>query len=877
MAKKAKKKTPQKPEIDVSHQIAASIHPVNTADEIKSEFKTYGFSVIKERALPDIRDGLKPVQRAILYEMVKSKITSDKKPTKVARITGAVIGFWHPHGDKAVEDALALMAVPWKNSMPVITIKGNKGSVYGDPHAEGRYIEAKLSPTGDAYGHNLKKGIVEYVPNFDATLEQPSVMPAQLPYLIINGGEGIAVGVASSIPTHNPIEVVNALISYIQNTKQSVEDLLELMPGPDFPTNGEITNKSDLAEIYKNGVGKIRVRGRMKYDKKTNIIHIYEIPPTAAGSIDKLVSEIALASLPNGKNPPKITGIKKVLDHSGKNGIDISIYLNKSANAENVMNDIYAKTRLETTLKYNFMALNNKRVKRYGLIQYFKEYTSFLHQITTNEYIIEKQNAEKRMEVIKGLLIMQQFIDEVIASARVATNKAELREVLETGKVLKGVPKIHHKNIKTFKFSEVQSEHISTLPIYRLTKMDSNALIDEGKELQKLIANADGIINDVAKRKRLIVKRLKAEIKLMDATEYARKTDIIDIEPTKAVVIETPESPLYVGIDKYQYVRIEEKPFETSKETTNKSRLGFIDNNGICWNVHLENTPLTTDNGVFAKQLINNDETIVGMTTAISDTELHYGLFIYKDGNMKLTDMRKFQTKTKATKVASGKTPVPLMMMVDVPKDAVGVTINDVAYRLDEFSVNGLSGRGKHMTNEYDDNSVINIDFIQDESLLAKATPKSSGRKAGKSSAAGVAYFDGTDTLTFDWSESEPTRESLFAIPYPELLKSTLIVVHDDGTAKLIKGEQFKVATKRSAIQSDKKGCTSIYIGKVPETLLATYDDGTMKRVETKLISTQGKAGGGVRAFYTTKHKLTKVEDGTNSELECVSLATQPK
>lgn len=856
----------------------AHIDNIDFQSNFKSDFYDYGMSVIEDRAIPDIRDGLKPVHRAIITEMLTSNITSKNKPTKVAKISGAVIGKWHPHGDTSVEGALAGMAVDWKNSMPAIEIMGNKGSVYGDGAAAGRYIEARLTPTGDAYGKNLKRGVVPYAPNFDETAMMPTVMPAQLPYLIINGTEGIAVGVASNIPTHNPIEVINTFISYVNNPKQSVEELMETMPGPDFPTDGEIINKSELAEIYKTGIGKIRVRGRMKYDKKHNSLHVYEIPFTASGSMDNLVFEIASATTEStdkkGKRrAPKIEGVTNVAQHSGKDGIDICIDLKKGVNPESMKLELFAKTKLETTLKYDFSALNNRKLHRYGLKKYLSEYLAFQHEIITNELQIQKQELEKRMEIIKGLLIMQQMIDEVLSSAKNSSGKSELKEVLQTGKILTGVPKQYHQTIKAFRFTEVQSEYISSMQIYRINKMDYTAIINEGKQIQTDIEYAESIINDTAKRKRLIIKRHKEELKKLNVKDFARKTDIIDDTISVASKLEIPESNLYVSYNKYQYLRISEKVFDDSIQTTNKSRLGFITSDSICWNLHLENANITKNTGTLISQLIPTENDIVGWTTTIMSTEVKYGLFIYENGNVKITDMRTYQTKTKATKVASGKSDIALVKYLDIPENAVGFKINDQIIALSDISVNGKTGRGKHML---DPMTYAEIEIITDNTLLPKGR-KRTKNKANVESASGVAYFDGGDKLTFDWTESTPTKESLFAIPYDKLLKTTLVFVHDDGTTKLISGEQFKVSTKRQEIQADKKGAKSIYIGEVPETLLATYTDGATKRIKTDLISQQGKAGGGVRAFYTTKHILERVEDGTNSTLECTTLATQPK
>ena len=858
-----------------------NIQDVDFNDNFETRYYNYGIDVIEERALADVRDGLKPVQRAILIEMISERIFSSNKPAKGARITGAVIGKWHPHGDSSVESAMANMAAPWKNSMPAVKIHGNGGSIFGDKNAAGRYFEANLTPTGDAYGKNLNPGVVEYIPNFDETETMPKILPAQLPFLLINGVEGIAVGLASDIPTHNPLEVVEAFISYVGKPKQTVEQLMEILPGPDFPSYGEIINKDDLVNMYKTGNGKIRMRGKMRYDKKENAFHIYEIPYVFSGSMNNLVTELTYASMESidkkgKKQPPKISGIADVKDHSGKDGIDIFIKLKRGVDPVAMEKEILAQTRLETTVKFNMTALNDKRLKKYNLKQYFKEYLAFQHEILTNEYLMEQKRLNKRMEIIKGLLILNSVIDEVISSAKQSKNKRELQEVLMTGKVLTGVDKKYHKTIKTFKFNEVQAEHIANLPIYKISKTDYQALVDEGKEVQSKIEYADGIINDVAKRKRLIISRHKTELKAMDKTEFARRTEIINAEFSTVSKLEIPETPLYFGYDKYQYVRLEEKAFDDSIKTTNKSRLGFLTNDGICWNLHLETMQPTKGSGTLVNQLLNHTDEIVGYTTQITSENESMGLFIYKDGNMKLTDMRKFMTKSKSTKVASGRTDVELMLYVDVPNDAVGITIDGVTFNLDDFSVNALGGRGKRMTSEYENNH-IEVEFITDKSLLPKKRATKTPAKQAVISETGVAYFDGDDKLTFDWSASEPNDDHMFGINYEALLKSQLLFVHGDGTAKIIDGEQFKVSTKRTSIQANKKGLNAIYIGLVPKTMVAEYTSGVSKRVDTSLISKQGKMGGGVRAFYTTKHELSKVYDGADSTLECVSLATQPK
>ena len=870
------------------------VEEVDFYNAFKQTYYDYGMDVIEDRALPDVRDGLKPVHRAILNEMLTKHYTSKHKEVKVAKIIGSVIGTWHPHGDVAAADALANMAAPWLHTMPSIEIKGNGGSVYGDPHAAMRYIEARLTPTGDAYGHRLKQGTVPYVENFNNDAMMPTVLPAQLPYLLINGDSGIAVGVATSIPTHNPIEVINAFLSYVKNPKQSVDDLMQIMPGPDFPTYGEIINRSELPDIYKNGFGKIRVRGRLRYNKAKHSLHVYEIPFTAAGAMNNLVDEITNASMESiGKNgkkvPPKIDGISSVADNSGKDGIDIAIKLKRGVDPDAMTRELFAKTKLETTLTFNFSALNDHTLHRYSLLTYFKQYLAFQHEILINEATTAKDENEKQLEIIYGMIRLQDVINEVVNSAKNANNKAELKDVLQTGKILPGVDPKYHAAIKKFDFTPLQADHIANLPIYKINKMDMATLTGQIDNCKTKIEDATSTIEDATKRKRMIIKEHKLELKKLDPTEFARKTDIIDDDISTTSKLEVPESPLYVNMDKYQYLRIEEKPFENSIETTNKSRLGFFDQTGTCWNLHLETTQPTTGNGTLINQLVPQLHELTGWSTTINrpttDTEPNLGLFIYADGNVKLTLTSDFMTKTKATKVAGGKSDVPLLVYKDIPNDTLGVTINGKTFTKDALQtiIQGKSGHGKSLLTLDPEADHIDVTFINDADTLAATNPiKNISTSAASQDGSGAVYFAADGVLSFDWSIDQPDSETqpdgtLFAISYTELLNTSLLFIHNDGTAKIVNGEQFKVATKRTKVQADKKGTPSIYIGPIPETMVGLYTDGTQKRIKTDLISTQSKLGGGVRAFYSAKHTLQNVTDGTESNLDCVSLATQPK
>lgn len=679
-----------------------TINEAAFAPTFTDNFLDYAMYSIESRALPDIRDGNKPVHRRILYDMGINKNTSKNPYVKVARRVGSVIGLWHPHGDSSVEEALTNMAAPWKHTMPPVEIKGNGGSIFGDPAAAGRYIEARTTETGDEYVKNLNPKIVPFVSNYDDSEQEPTVLPAKLPYLIINGAEGIAVGYSISVPTHNPIEVVNAFIEYTKNPKISTQEILEIMPGPDFPTGGEIANTADLLEIYETGQGRIRVRGKVRYEKKDNSLHIYEVPFTSSGAVESLVTKITAATMETvqkvkgreRKVPPKYPWAKEVEHHSDKDGIDIKISLKRGVDVDKAIQDLYAKTPLETTFSYQFNALNNKNLRRYSLKRYFKEYLAFQHEITRNEFQLEYETKEKRMEIIRGLLILQTVLDEVIASARNVNGKAELEEVLTTGKIVDGVPKKFHKKIKTFAFSQPQAEYIATLPIHRISRLDYQGFVDEGKRLQKEMEYALSIVDSNIKRRNLIIKRHQTAIEQLDQQEYARKTELLNIEKSTAVEIEVKEQKLYVSIDKYGYVRIEEKAFDNAIETSNKQRLGFFDETGMLYYTYLDEAKPTTGKGSLASNISELPANTVGMTTNV-EVENAHGLFIFADGNVKVSPLKDFMTKTRRKSVQKAKTKFDLLLYVDIPQDAKSVTINDKTFKLDKLSHGHGHGRNE--------------------------------------------------------------------------------------------------------------------------------------------------------------------------------------
>ena len=838
-------------------------------------FTTYGMSVIKERAFVDIRDGLKPVHRAIVYEIIRVGATSDSKPTKVARLSGGVIGKWHPHGDKAVEDALTGMAQSWTNSLPTIYIKGNGGTVFGDGAAAGRYIEARLTPAGDAYGHNLKEGIVPFIPNFDETDVMPTVLPAQLPYVLINGiSEGIAVGCTSIMPPHNPKEVLEMTIAYIKDPSMTTAQLLEIMPGPDIPTGATIINKDDLEQIYQNGAGRIMCRATLEYDSSDHSLHVKEIPFNFAGSMNNLVSELATATsetiVNKKKVPPKIPGVTKVEDYSGRDGIDICLYLQRGVDPEEMKKLLFAKTRLECRVLYMFNALNDKEAHQYSLKRYLAEWLDFQHEIVLKEHLMEKTALEDKMETITGRIIASQCIDAIIDVVKHAQNRAQIKDVLMNGTILDGTDPKYHSLIQSFAFTEKQAESISEYMLYQLTKLDREKLIEDGKKIKARLTYVQTIIDSEDVRKQLIISRLEEEYKKLP--DCPRKTIITQDNVSSANGIEEKAVPMFLAMDKYGYLRIEGKYFENAVETHSKDRVGFFDVMGNCWNLYLDRVKETKDRGMLISRLIDTDAQIVGFTTAITSEDKE-GLFLFENGNMRRVLMNKYMTKTRATKVNTKTAETPMKAYFDIPEGMNIVTVDGKDIPLSRIPLQGYTSTGKQFLEPKEE--PYEVSFKQGD-VEPEEEP------LGKDVFDAAVAFTADGKLIFDWKTLNTSGlDGIYSTTYQELIKSTLLFIHEDGTAKRVKGELFTVKSKRTQIKGDKEGVNILTIIPVLEHddgyLIADYKDGCQKCVTVNGISFQGITGGGIRVFYTQKHTLEAVGYVSEPPIPVVSFASQPK
>ena len=464
---------------------------VNTevSQEMKRAYLDYAMSVIVSRAIPSIEDGLKPVQRRILYAMQQMGIKPNTATKKSARIVGDVIGKYHPHGDTAVYDAMVRMAQAWSLRYPLVFGQGNFGSIDGDPPAAMRYTEAKMTVISQELLTDIDKETVEFVPNYDNSLKEPELMPGKLPTLVLNGASGIAVGMATNIPPHNLTEICDAIIAYIKNENIPIEELCEIVKGPDFPTGGSVTG--DMLELYKTGRGRLILRGKTNIEKlKTKeAIVITEIPYM----VNKATLVTQIADLVKNK---KLKNISDLRDESSKGKIRIVIELKKDANPKFAINSLYKYTRLQDSFSVNFLALVGKQPKILGLRDVVQNYVEYRKKIVTKRTEFELKKAKDRQEIVEGLLIALGNIDAVIKLIKASKTNAEALEGL----------------MDKFKLTKRQGQAVLDTKLQQLTSLETNKLKDEAEELKKKIAEFEKILGDIKEVLKIISKEVN-EIK----------------------------------------------------------------------------------------------------------------------------------------------------------------------------------------------------------------------------------------------------------------------------------------------------------------------------------------------------------------------------
>ncbi len=483
-----------------SLEIKKGVVPTEISSEMEKAYLDYAMSVIVSRAIPSIEDGLKPVQRRILYSMQQMGLKPNTQTKKSARIVGDVIGKFHPHGDSAVYDAMVRMAQDFSLRYPLVFGQGNFGSIDGDPPAAYRYTEAKLMKISEELLQDIDKETVQFAPNFDNSMKEPVLLPGKLPSLLLNGATGIAVGMATNIPPYNLNEVCNAIIEYTKNPELSFDELVELMPGPDFPTGGSV--QGDISEIYKTGKGKLIMRGKLSTEnvRKKEAIIINEIPYM----LNKTTLIEQIAKLVQNK---KIKDISNLRDESSKGKVRIVLELKKDVDPKFVMNALFKYTRLQDSFNVNFLALHGRQPKVMNMKEVLDAYVEYRKLVITNRCKYELKKAKERQEIVEGLLIALKDIDGVVDLIKKSKTKSEAMEGLE----------------KKYKLNKRQSEAVLETKLQQLTSLEVDKLKKEAEELKKKIIELENILGDIKEIIKIIVKEVK---ELKEKYGDTRKTQI---------------------------------------------------------------------------------------------------------------------------------------------------------------------------------------------------------------------------------------------------------------------------------------------------------------------------------------------------------------
>ena len=536
------------------------------SDIMQKSYIDYAMSVIVSRALPDVRDGLKPVQRRTLYDMHELGIRSDRPYRKCARIVGDTMGKYHPHGDSSIYEALVVMSQDFKKGLPLIDGHGNFGSIEGDGAAAMRYTEARLQKVSEeALLADLDKDIVDFVPNFDETEKEPGVLPARIPHLLINGAEGIAVGMSTSIPPHNFRETIDAMEAYMKNPELTVEQLLTIMPGPDFPTGGIVVNKDELPEIYRTGAGKIKIRGRVEVEKlkggREQLV-ITEIPYTMIGAnIGKFLNDIG--SLVESKTT---TDIVDITNQSSKEGIRIVLELKKGADTEQLTNMLYKKTRLEDTFGVNMLAVADGRPETLGLTQIFDQVIDFQFELNTRKYKTLLNKELDKKEIQEGLIKACDVIDLIIEILRGSRDLKMAKGCLMSGATegIRFKSEQSKAQAEKLRFTERQATAILEMRLYKLIGLEIEALMKEHDQTMKNIARYSEILNNYDEMQKVIIADLERYKK---SYGEERKTDIVNAQAAVYVEKKIEEMPVVFLMDRFGYCRtVDTATYERNKE-----------------------------------------------------------------------------------------------------------------------------------------------------------------------------------------------------------------------------------------------------------------------------------------------------------------------
>ncbi|MBS5880361.1 MAG: DNA gyrase subunit A [Clostridium sp.] len=633
------------------------IYPLNIEEEMQKSFISYAMAVIIDRALPDVRDGLKPVHRRILYSMDEQGFTSDKPFHKSARIVGDVLGKYHPHGDSSVYDAMVRLAQDFNTRYLLVEGQGNFGSVDGDSAAAMRYTEARLSKLSDEMLADINKNTVDFGPNFDETLMQPKVLPCRFPNLLVNGSGGIAVGMATNIPPHNLGEVIDAYVAMIENRDISVEELMAYIPGPDFPTGATIMGTAGIRQAYRTGRGKIVVRAKAEIEEmhggKSRII-VTEIPYQVNKA--RLVEKIA--ELVHDK---RVEGISDLRDESDRNGMRIVIELKKDVNANVILNQLYKHTQMQDTFGVIMLALVDGEPKVLNLREMLSHYLTFQEEVVTRRTQYDLDRAKERLHILEGLIIALDNIDEVVEIIKKSPSSPIAKERL----------------CERFGLSEKQAQAILDMRLARLTGLERDKIMDEHGELVKTVAHYEAILADeglllgIIKEEILEVRRRYADSRRTEITLATDDIDLDDIiqEEDMAVTLTHLGYCKRIALDTYRAQNRGGKGImgQTTREedfvehlfvTSTHSHIMFFTNTGRAFKLKCYNIPEAgrTAKGTAIVNLLQlqGGEKITAMFPVTKEAEGEYLVFATRGGVIKKTPMSEFDNIRKGGLIALG-------------------------------------------------------------------------------------------------------------------------------------------------------------------------------------------------------------------------------
>lgn len=704
--------------------VKENIQELNFASVIGDRFGRYSKYIIQDRALPDIRDGLKPVQRRILYAMYMDRNTASNPYRKSAKTVGNVIGNYHPHGDSSVYEAMVRMSQDWKLRETLIDMHGNNGSMDGDPAAAMRYTEARLSPIADELLRDIQHETVEYLLNFDDTLEEPTVLPARFPNLLINGATGISAGYATEIPPHNLGEVIDAVIYMLTHKRYRLDDIIKLIPAPDFPTGAIIQGADQIRKAYETGQGKIVVRSLteiedLKGNKQQIVVTELPFDVNKAKLIQRL-DDIRIQK--------KIEGISEVRDESDRNGVRVVIELKREVNAEGILQYLLKNTELQVNYHFNMVAIHNRRPEVVGLMQMLEAYIDHQKEVITKRTKHMLATDKKRLHIVEGLIRVVSILDEVIAVIRNSDNKADAKRNLE----------------REFDFSEVQSESIVNLQLYRLTNTDIEALQNEKLELNERIMMYQNILNNEDILKKVLANELK-DIKKSFASP---RTTIVQ-DKVEEIIVETsimiPEEQVYVSVTNEGYIkRTSVRSFSASdttdlgsrdldypifvKEMSTHDAIVLITNKGNYIHLPVHELPdiRWKDMGMHIStnyHLEDGEQLIAAFKSVMEPDKLKPEanptlVLTSRNGKIKQTTLSQFTTyrsyKTKtmmAMKLQDKEDELVSVHLAKVDHDYQVVVITEksygVRYELSEVAISGTKAQGVVAINLKDDDQVV--------------------------------------------------------------------------------------------------------------------------------------------------------------------------